>query len=498
MSLFEESVKNANTTLEYWTKVIAFLQGAEGASGEKFNQEAEVPGTGQELWWFDERAIAICNLIKSLEEIEIDSGAPVPLSYVDQLEQASQQFKDTVLEAAGSVEQAEDKGIASLNPSNWVVVVNETNANLNFASHLQNFKTHAENLLTRFYQVGSIVGSAKFDAFVEAVREVSEKSESVRKNADEVTKAKESAEGDAAATNTQKTQAEKDRSEVANLLGTAQETLTKIEEVNQSSQSELAQVADITSKANALKTQVDGYETQFQAFQKTLDERTAAFKKWSGDVEALYNGLNEKAEAIGETIERADEMLAVSTNAGLAGTFKKNLDDLDGKLEKTQKEFYRAIWFVFFTALPLSAYVITATVLAINPELVPSAESEAGFWLNLMNAVKSDGLTLSATLALFLIMVPSLWRAKFSASKYHQLFQLREHYQYKYSIAMSVEGFKIQAEGYENVLAAETFSRLLFNPGDRIDVKGSIDDHPSPLMNWAMNKFGFNAKGREQ
>ena len=47
MSLLKESVKNANTALENWAKVIDFLQGAEGPGGEKFSQEAGVPGTRQ-------------------------------------------------------------------------------------------------------------------------------------------------------------------------------------------------------------------------------------------------------------------------------------------------------------------------------------------------------------------------------------------------------------------------------------------------------------------
>ncbi len=60
---------------------------------------------------------------------------------------------------------------------------------------------------------------------------------------------------------------------------------------------------------------------------------------------------------------------------------------------------------------------------------------------------------------------------------------------------MSVESFKKQAEKYENEIAFETFNHLLFNPADRLTEKDILDDHPSPLMNWLMDKLGLNAKG---
>ncbi|MGB0683717.1 MAG: hypothetical protein ACPGOV_13470 [Magnetovibrionaceae bacterium] len=495
--VFSESVQNAKTILELWPRVIACLQTAEGSGGEKFNQEAAVPGTQEELWWFDERTLATANLILSLDGREIDAGAPIPTRYVEELENSSKAVLETIRQLVSFADQVDAKGIATLNPGNWVVAIQQTNANINVASHLQNLKNHLEELLVRYYQVAQIVGANSFDAFTEAVREFSEQAEKVRKAADAIEKAKSDVDSHAAQTKQLREDAATNSEDVANTLSTAQETLTKIIEVNQSSDAELDKVTDISANAVNLKAQVDEYQGHFKSFQQTLSEKNEAFKTWTTDVEALYSGLNEKEEKIGQTIERADQMLAVSTNAGLAGTFKENLDDLDSKLVKTQREFYIAILFVFLSALPLSAYVITVTVLAVNPDLFPTLQDgeEPGFWLNLMNAVKADGLTLSATLALLLIMIPSLWLSKFSASKYHQLFQLREHYQYKYSIAMSVEGFKLQAAGYENVLAAETFNRLLFNPGDRLDGKGSLDEHPSPLMNWAMNKFGFNAKG---
>lgn len=498
MNLFKETVQNVNTTIECWEKVVDFLQSAEGPGGEKFNQEAEVPGTGQELRWFNERTIAVCNLVKSLEKIEVDAGAPIPLAYVAQLEQASQQLKDGILETAISAEQANDKGVASLDPGSWEVVVNETGANFNFASYLLNFKSHAETLLTKFYQVGLIVDTREFDAFTEAVREISKKSEIVRKNADEVSKAKKSVLSDASATNTQKARAEKGLSEISKVLETAKEILVNIEQTNQSSQSKFGEVSDISDKADSLKPQVDEYETQFQAFQKSLDDRNAEFEKWRADVKVLYGGLEEKDKQVDDVIQRAEKMLQGATNVGLATTFSTAVSELDEKLEQAKKHFHKSIFLLFVSALPLASYVLFLPLAAgfFDAQTVEADSATGGILNNLLSSFNGSSLSPSIAITLSLLAVPAIWLTKFSAARHHQLFQLKEDYQYKYSLAMAVDGFKKQSEEYADLIAAETFGRLLFNPADRLEGKGASDEHPSPLMNILMNKFGLNAKGQ--
>lgn len=497
MSLFKESVENAKKILENWAKIIAFLQGAEGPKGEKFNQQAEVPGTEQRLRWFDERIIAVCNLVKSLEKVKVDDGTPIPVGYIDQLKRASQQFDHKITELASLVEAAKKGKIASLNLGAWEIFVDEPNVNLNFASHLQNLKSCAEEFLTAFYQIAPIAGADKFDAFTEAVREVSEKTESVRNNVDLVSKARENAEAEAAATNVQKNQTEKNFLEVENLLRSAKEILGKIEEANQSSQSQLEKVSQISSKASSLKSEVNEYETQFHTFQKSLDDKNTAFQKWSKDVESLYEGLQENNEKISDTIQRAEEMLQGATNAGLASTFSKTLSELDDKLKWSQGIFYVSICLLFLSVMPLAIYMAQATGF-FNPQTVDPSASAKSVWENLALFFNSGRVSLSTTIALFLLMFPTVWLTKFSAARHHQLFQLREHYQYKYSLAMAVDGFKKQAPEHADAIAAETFNRLLINPVDRLEGKGAPDDIPSPLMNWLMNKVGFNAKGEQK
>ena len=67
--------------------------------------------------------------------------------------------------------------------------------------------------------------------------------------------------------------------------------------------------------------------------------------------------------------------------------------------------------------------------------------------------------------------------------RHARLFRLREQYAHKFSIAASVDGFKKQAQGYEDAIAAETYMRLAeINPAERMEPRhGTHDDgsqHP--------------------
>ena len=496
---FEKAVENAEATLTDWAKVIEFLQTAEGPDGVRFNQEEVIPGTEVELPWFNERVLTVCGFVAGLNNSAPESDIPIPVDNIINITSTSDTLRTIVLELAVLAEQFISKGLDNLNPENWVIVITGTGQKTNIASHLQSLKKHLETQLKQYITIAPILTAPGFKGFQKALTEFSSIADNIRIHAASIKEAASSASIDSADINALKESSDADRTAIGDALNEVNSTLASVDATNQKSEAQLQIISDIGSKAEALKTKVDQYQASFDSFNEQLADRNKAFTKWTSDVEALFKSLTERDKEIEDTIRRANDMLAGSTNAGLAGTFKDNLEDLDEKLKNSQNEFFIAIWMVFGSALPLTAYVISATIVAVNPELLNAAltpETE-GFWANVLQTVKANGLTLSATLALFLIMVPSIWRAKFVAAKYSQLFQLREHYQYKYSIAMSVEGFKKQAPEHEQEIAAETFNRLLFNPAEKLSGTSDTEAHPSPLMNYLMNKLGFNASGKD-
>lgn len=493
--MFDDARSSLNSALEDWSEVAEFLQTAKGPGEVQFNQEATIPGTNQELWWFDERVSAIASLSGTLPE-QADSGIPLPIAQIDTMNAAAQHIASAVSEMLEAVKETKNQGINNLDPGSWVVVLNNTNTKYNFASFFQNLQKNIEEFLSYFYPISMIVGAQDFEAFTHATREVSECLEKVREQTNAAKRGLSKIDELAAAAEKNSEDASDKQKEITNLLEQAKTNIIDINAANEASQTKLEEVANISSRADALRNQVDGYAAQFEKFESALEGRNKAFDEWSNNVEALVKSFEERKNDIEATVKRAEEMLTVSTNAGLASAFETERNNLDKKLRRAQIAFYISIALLIVSAVPLSAYLFAVTTQASTPQLADSGERTADF-LQALSIAMGTEFSPTSTLALALLMVPTIWLTKFSAARHHQLFMLREHYQYKLSLAMSVEGFKKQAPEHQDAIAAETFNRLLFNPADSLEGK-EADRHPGPLMNWLMEKFGFNASGKEK
>lgn len=107
---------------------------------------------------------------------------------------------------------------------------------------------------------------------------------------------------------------------------------------------------------------------------------------------------------------------------------------------------------------------------------------------------------LGQVLARFIILLPAAWLVSFAAIRHSSLFRLREHYAYKYSMAVSVEGFRKQATGYESEIAALVLEQLAFNPADKLTPSKDIPEGkvPHPLLNILVEKFrnGLNKENK--
>lgn len=483
--MFKEVVEGGKRILSDWPELIEALQTLEGPNGTKFNLENVVPGTSVVLLWLDERVLALGNLLKSLEGVKVDGGAPLPKVYSDGLRNQFNNLDSQVNSLKTNIGSVNTNGgVNSLDPASWVVTVKNTNQSINFASLLQNLNAAIEAVLVDYFKVSQIVHAPKFNAFSEAVREFSTKAKGMRGNATRVKRFKADIE-------TTKVKAErilkdisdnKDTSDIyltdiANNLGNSKNNKNTI-------QTHLDEVETLSQKASILETEVQGYEIKFEEFQNTLSDRNKEFAEWSKNANSLKEKLDGQKSEIERITQQAELMLKGATNAGLAATFNDALNKIDENLKGAKKAFYWAIGFLFVSAVPLAGYVF----LSLKGGSLIGIESEQSIWTNLY-------FNPFITFAFALLMIPTAWLAKFSASRHHQLFQLKEHYQYKYSLAMAVDGFKKQAPEHADAIAAETFNRLLFNPADRLNGVGEADGHPSPLMNWLMNKLGFNAKG---
>ena len=102
---------------------------------------------------------------------------------------------------------------------------------------------------------------------------------------------------------------------------------------------------------------------------------------------------------------------------------------------------------------------------------------------------KSGWQYVGQVIARFVILLPGIWLVTFATGRYNSLFRLREHYSYKYSMAVAVDGFKKQAPGHEDLVAALVFEQLAFNPADKLGKQSASEanDEPSPISRLLMN-----------
>ena len=182
-------------------------------------------------------------------------------------------------------------------------------------------------------------------------------------------------------------------------------------------------------------------------------------------------------------------MIKGATVAGLASSFSEAHRKLGRQLLWARLSFYVGIFFLFISAIPLMIYVflpiLTLFLQGTFPEIsdVASNFSERG--------EVTGWQYLGQVLARFVILLPAAWFVSFASIRHSSLFRLREHYAYKYSMAVSVEGFRKQAKGYESEITALVLEQLAFNPADKLSASKDAKEGkvPHPMLDILLSKF---------
>lgn len=232
------------------------------------------------------------------------------------------------------------------------------------------------------------------------------------------------------------------------------------------------------------------YRSQkFEAFDRQLAARNSDFENGKKNQTALFDDFDAQREHVQGLIDQSEGMLKGATVAGLASSFSEAHRKLGRQLLWARVSFYFGILFLLISAIPLMVHVflpILAPLLKHQfPELIDISNN------NLLGREVTGWQYLGQVLARFIILLPAAWFVSFSAIRHSSLFRLREHYAYKYSMAVAVEGFRKQAQGYENEIAALVLEQLAFNPADKLvpskDVKeGKI---PHPMLELFLKRF---------
>jgi hypothetical protein len=220
------------------------------------------------------------------------------------------------------------------------------------------------------------------------------------------------------------------------------------------------------------------------AHEQLLSEKLATYEKLQSD---LATAQAETDRLLG----RSREVLGEATVSGLSESFAREMKATGKQLRRIQFLFYFSIVCLLAAAgIVLNAFPwIDGWVHVVKFEPPPGAEPITLAVLYLGNFVSK----LTFLLAPFILLI-------FAGRRYTELFRLKTQYTYKYTIAASLPGFKIEAPSYAEAITASAFKELLFNPGenvdapeDRFDKRGGntfIQRLIEPVVKRAMDKMG--------
>lgn len=450
------------------------LSAFEDREGRAFDISVPIPGTDSSVSDIRARHAAVAGLVKKLD----DSGtATVPLSFFSAVENSLRSTSNAVDQIVAEIDNFDSwQGLRSVDYGNFQT--SAVNGNVrDLGSPFKTLFDSSESFLSSFHNLFQAVNPSRAHFnFSSATNALSQIITRASKTRNELSDALSGARKVAAELETKNAtltslldQAQTQAGSISEQLGRSGEAMGQIES-NRDRTSEIAQ------SAQDLETTVIGFAEQFKDFETKLTEREQRYEDGINRIDTVLDEFTQQKEFINAIISQSDNMLSGATVAGLSSEFRNIRDDLTEQLNKSHTAFNWSIAFLAVSALPLILFIFA-------PIIAPMVSSDQ----NLISAIASAGSEKSGwqyvgqVIARFIILLPAIWFVTFTTARYNSLFKLREHYAYKYSMAVAVDGFKKQAPGHEELVAALVFEQLAFNPADKLGRAAKDDsDKPSP------------------
>lgn len=206
----------------------------------------------------------------------------------------------------------------------------------------------------------------------------------------------------------------------------------------------------VTAEAMASKEKFEQ-----DAASKLLSYETALAENKKEQV-AFREFATKSKEEIEHLTSEADAMLFGATNAGLASAFKNEVKDLERQL----------LW---------ASILFVVGILGLFGAL---------YWLFEFMSQLARGHQLTAidlglgVLIRTAIVVPAVWFCFFFSRRAHALFELRQHYVHKASLAASVEPFRRQAGEHASTAVAGVLREIMKNPATILRRHRKMGDAP--------------------
>lgn len=475
----KEEVSRSEERLDRLLKSLSAMQDKQGRA---FDLSAVIPATDTTVSDIRARHAALAGLVRKMDR---KGGEIVPAAFFQAVSNALRSVGNAADQIEAEISTIEGwQGLANFNYDNFVATA-ANGQQRDFSGPFKAFNDGSEAYLTAFHSLFQAVNPSRasfnFSAATEALSKIISRATDAR---NDLAKALDSATSALAKIKSQEerlgaivSQADANSSSISEQLGRSTSAMAEVE-------AHRDRITEILKAAEEMDDAVEAYGESFEKFSDEMDRRNSAYEKGVRSLETLSAELIEQKEFIRTLIEQSDNMLSGATVAGLASEFKNLRDELTTQLAVASKVFYGSIGFLFLCALPLIVFIfapILAPLMTDNEGLI-GAIAAAG-------TEKSGWQYVGQVIARFVILLPGIWLVTFATGRYNSLFRLREHYSYKYSMAVAVDGFKKQAPGHEDLVAALVFEQLAFNPADKLGKQVSKDtsDAPSPISKLLMN-----------
>lgn len=482
----QQSAEDLNSST---TNLLTYFNEEAGDGATNFDASRLLHGSDVTFIDCVSRIQAIAGIAKKFDESS--NHLMVPGARLIALQQGLERTQNALDALANQFRQSVKNGGGAhgFNYDNYhLQTVNGTNIDLR--GQFKSFADSTEQLLEAFYQVLVILRPTKtayrFQAVVDGLSELvdagTKKIQELNANNGKALKALQEVEAS-------RTRLEAEAKEVSRLKGETEADRKTISEYLAETTSNKSNIDAIHSAATKLKDQIKEYQEKFDSFDRQLDDRLGDLKNGKLGQQALFQKFEDHELEVERLVKQSNSMLKGATVAGLASSFQEAHKTLGWQLFWARISFYFGIVFLFFCALPLLFYIFLPVLGPVLQNLFPELNGIADSFNDPRDV--SGWQYLGQVLARFVILLPAAWFVSFSAIRHSSLFRLREHYAYKYSMAVSVEGFQKQAEGYEGEVAALVLEQLAFNPADKLVHSRDIQEGkvPHPILSLILAKL---------
>jgi hypothetical protein len=478
-SELETIVTTARTSLEQFTKAYQDLLSLVGADGQVIRGDAHNSTILSSPNEVRNRFLRLIDLISALPEAVTSDFLPQP--YFTNLSTATNQLLASTQSFVQNLNGLSANGGVGALGAETLVVSSKTQAHsANFAKILRNINVQVDAALEHYLKIAAASKTMSVvspDSIVSELTNILNRLEGQSKKAQDLLSI---LSRESELLQKEKGKVEKLGAEVDRLKAESEKSRKSIAEYEADGLQKLTQLKSAATDSAKLLAGTQVLAPNLEDFSQKLDERTRLFAEAKSNEDLLIRRLKERESEVARLNASAEAMLKGATVAGLASSFGEIRDKVTGELKSARRSFYWSLVFLAISVLPLVVYVV--------PGL--------GFMKFLSGEIKPSDFELGQVIVRALLLIPGIWFARFAAARHSALFRLREHYEYKYSIAASVEGFKMQAPTFKDEIAATAFRELAFNPADKMDGTNTESGHPNPVTDWLLKKMGITHDGK--